>query len=175
MLSGTKINFERRRKPSRTKIASLKGCACTMPSIPSSRCLGYWNSHQNSCRNVESHLGLWHGCIITHWQQNSQMPLIRFRDWAESLGWGTSLLYNQRCAICRNSLCNNSRVRSCMGWEISCLMSPRKWQVLLLASHTGSFMAIGLSAAVWKDVGNCCRGCLEWAPMSQAQKRIATC
>lgn len=51
---------------------------CTTES-PHSRCFGCWNSHQNSCRNVESHLGVWRGCIITYRQQNSQMLPVHLR------------------------------------------------------------------------------------------------
>lgn len=77
-----------------TKITALKDHVSIVPLIPSSRCFGCWNSHQNSCRNVESHLGLRWGCIITHQQQNSQMLLIHFRDRAWSSNLWTLLLCN---------------------------------------------------------------------------------
>lgn len=78
-----KMYFPKERKNQNckhTKITALKDHVSIVPLIPSSRCFGCWNSHQNSCRNVESHLGLRRGCIITHQQQNSQMLPIHFRD-----------------------------------------------------------------------------------------------
>lgn len=53
-----------------------------VPQSPSSRCSGCWNSHQNSCSNADSHLGVWRGRIITYRQQNSQMLPIHFKDQA---------------------------------------------------------------------------------------------
>lgn len=74
-----------------------------VPQSPSSRCLGCWNSHQNSCRNVESHLGVWRGCIITYRQQNSQMLPIHFKDQTSGLNLWMSLLPNRWLISCPGS------------------------------------------------------------------------
>lgn len=105
-----------------------------VPQSPSSRCSGCWNSHQHSCGNVGSHLGVWRGCIITYRQQSSQMLPIHFKDQLQVGTCEKSPLPDRHLINCNGSFCRHIL----MGALRTELVAASRDTAQLLCTHTRS-------------------------------------